>query len=300
MKVLSLKEPFATLIKDGIKNIETRSWKTNYRGELYIHASSAIISKECLENKKLMSLGKDINYNYGHIICKCMLIDCIYMTEDYINYVKENYPEEYLCGLFEVGRYAWILDNIVPLNKPIKAKGNLNIWNYYDDLDVMKLMQNIEYGWIDKNNNKHFIVDEQYSENYRLQSPKDVLNNKIGVCWDQVELQRYFFKNNTWDVKTFFICHYDDDKCPSHTFLTYMKNNKYYWFEHSWDINRGIHQYNSLKELLLDVKKKFILTIPKNDFNSNNLLLREYSKPVFNINPLEFYMHCEKNNPIEC
>ena len=40
MKVLSIKEPFATIIKEGKKKIETRSWKTSYRGELYIHASS--------------------------------------------------------------------------------------------------------------------------------------------------------------------------------------------------------------------------------------------------------------------
>ena len=37
MKVLTIKEPFASLIKDKKKFIETRSWKTKYRGELYIH-----------------------------------------------------------------------------------------------------------------------------------------------------------------------------------------------------------------------------------------------------------------------
>lgn len=36
MKVLSLTEPYATLIKEGKKKVETRSWKTSYRGELYI------------------------------------------------------------------------------------------------------------------------------------------------------------------------------------------------------------------------------------------------------------------------
>ena len=51
MKVLSLTEPYATLIKNGIKTIETRSWKTNYRGKLYIHASSSKIPKEYLNNK---------------------------------------------------------------------------------------------------------------------------------------------------------------------------------------------------------------------------------------------------------
>ena len=38
MRVLTIKEPFATLISLGIKTTETRSWRTNYRGEIYIHA----------------------------------------------------------------------------------------------------------------------------------------------------------------------------------------------------------------------------------------------------------------------
>ena len=41
MKVLSLTEPGATLIREKKKLIETRSWKTDYRGELYIHGSNA-------------------------------------------------------------------------------------------------------------------------------------------------------------------------------------------------------------------------------------------------------------------
>lgn len=56
MKVLSLTEPYATLIKMGMKTIETRSWKTNYRGELYIHASSTKMKKEYRENLELMNL----------------------------------------------------------------------------------------------------------------------------------------------------------------------------------------------------------------------------------------------------
>ena len=51
MKVLSLTEPYATIIKEGKKTIETRSWKTNYRGKLYIHASSTKIPKKYRENK---------------------------------------------------------------------------------------------------------------------------------------------------------------------------------------------------------------------------------------------------------
>lgn len=133
MKVLSLTEPYATLIKSGIKTIETRSWKTNYRGKLYIHASSTKIPKEYKENKKLMSLVSIDELNYGNIICCCKLVDCIKMTEDYIKYIKDNKSNEYITGIYQKGRYAWILKNIQVLKEPIKIKGHLGIWNYNED-----------------------------------------------------------------------------------------------------------------------------------------------------------------------
>ena len=130
MKVLSLTEPYATLIKEKKKLIETRSWKTNYRGELYIHASSTNIPKEWKNNKELMVLVDNISLNFGYIICKCNLVDCIYMTKEYVENMKKNNYQEYICGNYEEGRYAWILEDIVPLENRIKAKGHLNIWNY--------------------------------------------------------------------------------------------------------------------------------------------------------------------------
>ena len=51
MKVLTIKEPFATLIKKEVKHIETRSWKTSYRGELYIQAGISKIRKEIKDNQ---------------------------------------------------------------------------------------------------------------------------------------------------------------------------------------------------------------------------------------------------------
>ena len=115
MKVLSIKEPFATLIKEGKKKIETRSWKTSYRGELYIHASSTKIPREWKEDKTLMKLLGANSLNYGKIICKCNLIDCIYMTKEYIEEIKRNNYQEYICGKYKEGRYAWILDDVTPL-----------------------------------------------------------------------------------------------------------------------------------------------------------------------------------------
>ena len=39
VKTLSIRQPYASLVCRGIKKIENRSWNTNYRGKLLIHAS---------------------------------------------------------------------------------------------------------------------------------------------------------------------------------------------------------------------------------------------------------------------
>ena len=162
----------------------------------------------------------------------------------------------------------------------------------------MDLMKEIEYGWIDKDNKKHVLVDETYSENYVLQSPKEIIKNKIGVCWDQVELERYYFKGNDWNIKSYFLVHYDGDNCPTHTFLTFEKNSKYYWFEHSWEMFRGIHEYESLDELLKDIRNKFIKYELNNCYISENLYLFKYKKPKYHISTQEFYSHCESGEYI--
>lgn len=137
MKVLSLTEPYATLIKLGKKKIETRSFKTNYRGELYIHASSTKIPKEWKNNKELMELVDGNDLNFGYIILKCKLVDCVYMDEEFLDKIKKD-KLEFICGDYRLQRYAWILEDIEVLDKPIFAKGKLGIWNYEEAKYIME------------------------------------------------------------------------------------------------------------------------------------------------------------------
>lgn len=130
MKVISLIEPCATLIKEKKKLVETRSWKTAYRGELYIHASATRVPKEWREDREFMSLVDGIPLNNGKIICKCNLVDCVYMDKEYVENMKNTNHQEYICGKYEVGRYAWILEDIEVLDEFIPAKGKLGIWSY--------------------------------------------------------------------------------------------------------------------------------------------------------------------------
>jgi hypothetical protein len=39
MKIISIRQPWASLIVSGIKDIENRTWPTRYRGPVLIHAS---------------------------------------------------------------------------------------------------------------------------------------------------------------------------------------------------------------------------------------------------------------------
>lgn len=58
MKIITIKEPFATLIAEGYKEYEFRTWKTKYRGEGLIHAGKGI-------DKKAMERFKHLNLNYS-------------------------------------------------------------------------------------------------------------------------------------------------------------------------------------------------------------------------------------------
>lgn len=141
VKVISLLEPWASLIKEKVKYIETRSWATKYRGELYIHVSKRKLTKKDITvYKEQLSLLKDTNFKYGYIIAKCKLSDCKIMTEELISEVKQNH-NEYISGEYKVGRYAWILQDIEILKTTIQAKGQLGIWNYEEE--IMEKMKDI-------------------------------------------------------------------------------------------------------------------------------------------------------------
>lgn len=287
MKVISIRQPWASLIINGYKEYEFRSWNIKFRGKCLIHASQSV-EKDMMDRFKCLNL----KYPVGKIIGSVKITDCIKVNKSFEKELIEKNELVYGATQDRDG-YAFELKNIEIFEMPIGAKGELGFWDYYNEHEIMEKMKNIKYGWIDKKSDKNSVTDKFFSENYRLQNPKEVIKNKIGVCWDQVELERYYFKN--WNnIKTYFICHYDNDKCPSHTFLTYEKDNKYYWFEHSWEKYRGIHKFDNEKEILKTVKNNFIESELNNKYEKSNLLIREYKKATPGISVIEFYKHCEK------
>ena len=170
-------------------------------------------------------------------------------------------------------------------------------------LEIMDELRNIEYGFKDKNG-ANLINSESWDKDfynfYYLLSPEELLHSKCGVCWDQVELERKLFNDANIDCDTFFIYIDDNENLPSHTFLTFRLDDKYYWFEHSLYDMKGIHEYNNIKALLNDVKNKFIDS-RKNEINSNlnyETFIYKYNKPKYHISCDEFYSYIKTQERI--
>lgn len=145
MKVLTLTQPWATLIALGLKQIETRSWKTNYRGILAIHAAKGFpgwaknVADEDFFREINLLLGPGVPSEYlpvGKILCVCALTD-VKRTEDIVDQDFYNTPEA-KYGDYNPFRYGWILNNRVTLDTPVPAKGKLGIWNF-PEVDLWKV-----------------------------------------------------------------------------------------------------------------------------------------------------------------
>ena len=146
MKVLSLIQPYATAIILGNKKIETRSWKTKYRGKIAIHAAKTFPkwAREFAETER--ALGRvPPRLPFGAIIGFAH-IHGVFNTE-YARISSYMNPIEKLYGDYSDGRYAWILDQIEPFpdDKIIPYRGQLGLFDIPDEVFKSRGI-NIEQG----------------------------------------------------------------------------------------------------------------------------------------------------------
>ena len=102
MKALSIKQPWASMIAQGDKTIETRSWGTEYRGELLIVSA---------KSPKIEPAG--------FALAIVHLVDCRLMTER---------DEIEACCRWLPRTYAWLLDDIRKI-EPFPVRGQLGLFN---------------------------------------------------------------------------------------------------------------------------------------------------------------------------
>lgn len=169
--------------------------------------------------------------------------------------------------------------------------------------ELNKYMDCIEYGFMSKKDgridskHKKFDDEKYFYKEYYLQSPGELLESKLGVCWDQTELERSWFNEKGINNTIIYIEILDDKDIPSHTFLVYETEKDFRWFEHSWDAFKGIHPFTKLRDLISTVitnHQKF------NNDTTSPVNIRLLSKaPSFHISCDEFMEYARKQLSID-
>ena len=148
-KVLTVKQPYSYLICSGIKPIENRTWKTNYRGRVLIHASAEKmkgiegyyfnedqIGHLYCGHTPLEELHKyhSMRELYSAIIGSVEIVDCVINHPSiWAERAKKDPWYEYIHGesqeIHQV--YNWVLSNPILFDRPIlNVKGKLGFWDY--------------------------------------------------------------------------------------------------------------------------------------------------------------------------
>jgi hypothetical protein len=176
--------------------------------------------------------------------------------------------------------------------------------------DLLKYMSgNIIYGFVDKDGNKYTDVNsEEYEDNWLkkciVQNGDSVLKTKVGTCWDQVELERKWFKNSNYEFKTIFMGFDIPDikNLPTHSFLVYKINGEFYLFENAAADCTGMHKFHTLKELIEFAKKEQIeYAIDRCNAKKEYyefIRVFEYDEPLANISGSDYIKHVTQK-PIE-
>lgn len=161
MKVISLLQPWATLVVIGAKLYETRSWKTEHNEEILIHASKKMTKAQkalCKTEPFKSALAGIDELPLGKII-GMVEIDSVHPTEEAGPIMYEDirlYPQntkgmkqteiddiwglaadrETAFGDYSPGRFMWKLENPVAFTHHYPINGQLSIWNFDERICV--------------------------------------------------------------------------------------------------------------------------------------------------------------------
>jgi ASC-1-like (ASCH) protein len=126
LKCLSLRQPYAELVVAGRKTIETRTWKTNFRGKFLVHASK-VIDRESSDilniNCSKLTRGAVIGLAFVYDVKK-------YSTKQ--DFIADK--DKHFSSIFSEPKYGFLLKDTMKLNKPIPLAGKLGFFEVKESI----------------------------------------------------------------------------------------------------------------------------------------------------------------------
>ena len=125
MKALSIRQPWARLIVNGYKDIENRTWSTDFRGRDYVHAGKRVNQGDFQEQRDYIRESGLIlpeEPSLGAIVGEVIITDCV-----------DTSSSPWFCG-----PYGFILSSPVVYKDPIPYRGQLGFFEV-DESEVQYL-----------------------------------------------------------------------------------------------------------------------------------------------------------------
>jgi hypothetical protein len=77
MKIISIRQPWASLIASGLKDVENRTWPTRYRGPVLIHASQRADDLTSDDIERRFGVRLPVELPLGGVVGISEIVDCV-------------------------------------------------------------------------------------------------------------------------------------------------------------------------------------------------------------------------------
>ena len=115
MRALSIRQPWAWLVVNGYKDIENRTWRTNFRGRIYVHAGRRVVSDDYPEQREFIARAGIVipaKLARGAIVGEVTITGCFSASDS-----------PWFCG-----PYGFTLEDPVAYKAPIPCRGQLGFF----------------------------------------------------------------------------------------------------------------------------------------------------------------------------
>ena len=131
MKCLTIRQPFASMVVFGAKVYETRTWPTDYRGPLLIHAAGTVDAQAMgqIDVLGMPTILVNADFRDQRDFPRAAIIGIV--TVEGCERASDVYKKISFCesawGNYGPGFFAWKLANPRPID-PIRCGGHLGLW----------------------------------------------------------------------------------------------------------------------------------------------------------------------------